>query len=87
MTSPCLTCESLEPCSTCVRRLAWEGATDPEPEPKGCATCAEVEWLRLCGETLESIAPRVGFKEWRSLDRHLARHGQIVPPRWAPEHV
>ena len=42
-------------------------------DPDRCQTCEDVEYLALCGEALEQIAPRVGLRE-NSLERHLYRH-------------
>ena len=80
MTSPCLTCDTLADCATCVPRLAYEGAQIP-PEPEGCGRCSDAEWLLLCGEAWEQVAARLHLTP-ESLRRHLQRHRpDLVPPR------
>lgn len=73
MTSPCLTCDTLADCGTCLPRLAYEGATLP-PEPAPCPTCSETEWLLLSGEQIEQVAARLGMHP-KSLRSHLRRRG------------
>jgi hypothetical protein len=46
-----------------------------------CLVCVDVEHLRLAGEQLEQIAPRILDARGKpfhldSLERHLARHGR-----------
>jgi hypothetical protein len=46
-----------------------------------CLVCVDVEHLRLAGEQLEQIAPRIIDARGKpfhlaSLERHLARHGR-----------
>ena len=86
MTSPCVACDSLADCATCLPRLAWEGAQMP-PDPAQCPVCQDTEWLLLCGETLDTIAPRIlnrYGKPFRldSLVRHLQRERRwdLLPP-------
>lgn len=88
MTSPCTTCaDTVTPCP-CPAFLRWDAAANPEPEPAGpCLVCDEVAYQLLCGETLETIAPRIlnrYGKPFRldSLVRHLQRErrGDLLPP-------
>jgi hypothetical protein len=74
--TPCASCvDTATPCP-CPAFLAWA-----PPEPDVCLVCVDVEHLRLAGELLEQIAPRIldaRGKPFRlvSLERHLAKHGR-----------
>lgn len=66
---------------TCVPAPASEvvhaiGRTDMRPKGKDahCWTCAEVQYLLACGETLEQAIVRIGFRR-DSLVAHMRRHG------------
>jgi hypothetical protein len=79
--SPCTLCASLADCTTCVPRLAWEGA-QIAPDPLPCAVCTDIEVLTLSGELPEQVAARMHMHP-ESITRHLKRCGRhdLLPQR------
>lgn len=65
--SPCLTCDTLADCRTCLPRRHWLA--------RGCLTCEDVRWLLDAGEIPENVARRLGLTP-DSLATHLKRHGR-----------
>ena len=81
MGSPCVRCTTLADCSRCPDFDAWLRTTEPVI-PTACATCDDVEFLLLAGESFDQIPGRVAVKR-ASLLRHLGRHGRtdLIPRR------
>lgn len=84
-TSPCTTCIDTTRRCPCHAYAGWLLATDPgaaTPEPSGCATCADAEWLTPAGEAFEQVAARLNLLP-KSLESHLRRHqrADLLPRR------
>ncbi len=71
--SPCVWCDTLADCGTCLPRLAWEGRTPTEPAE--CWTCLEAAHLLGLGESGHTTARALRITI-TSLDRHLRRHNR-----------